>query len=89
MSGWARPNQALVRHEVADVTAVLQEIADTASCSARSFLPQQASLVTAGSEACGTTEPQPSGWQPTREPKLRLRAATRLGARNGWYGQPR
>ena len=40
-----------VRHEVADVTAVLE---DTAPCSARGFLPQRASLATAGCEACGT-----------------------------------
>lgn len=44
----------LVRHEVADVTAVLS-MTDTASCSARGFLPQRASLATAGCEACGTT----------------------------------
>jgi hypothetical protein len=66
----AESNQPLVRHEVADVTAVLQ-FADTASCSARSFLPQRASLATAGCEACGTMEPQPSGWQPKREPVQR------------------
>jgi len=35
-------------------------------------------------EACGTMEPQPSGWQRKREPKLRLQAAMRSGARKEW-----
>jgi hypothetical protein len=47
-------NQTLVRHEVADVTTV-QSSTDTAPCSVRGFLPQRASLATAGCEACGTT----------------------------------
>ena len=87
---WAPPNQALVRHEVADVTAVLHCFADTASCSARSFLPQRASLATAGCEACGTREPQPF-WVGSgrREPTLRLPAARWSGARQEWYDQPR
>jgi hypothetical protein len=51
------PNHVLVRHEVADLTAV-RPMTDTAPCSARGFLPQRAPLATAGCEACGTMEPQ-------------------------------
>src|SRR5947209_4997445 len=35
-------------------------------------------------EALGTTYPHPSGWQPRREPKLRLPAPGRSGTRRAW-----
>jgi len=85
--GWGTGQPARVRHEVADVVVLRRkEPADSTCCSASSILPGHASLVTGGCEAPGTTWPHPFGWQPRREPKLRLPASQggREPGLDGW-----
>src|SRR3954467_13004835 len=62
---------------------------DDTCCSASSPLPRRASPETTGCEALGTTDPHPRGWRSEREPRSRLPAPRRSGARGAWYGQPR
>src|SRR4051812_49862411 len=67
----------------------LPEGGDDTCCSASSPLPRRASPATAGGEAPGTTYPHPSGWRSEREPRSRLPAPWRAGARGGGDGPPR
>src|SRR4051794_41688078 len=62
---------------------------DDTCCSASSPLPRRASPATAGGEALGTTYPHPRGWRSEREPRSRLLAPRRSGARGAGDGQPR